>query len=513
MAQPEPAKGTPLWAVQKALGVIKRDLDDYDEYDRYVEGEHDDVYIPDNADVEFNMLARRSTLNLMELIVNSVTQVCFVDSIRHSTDLTMAGDDDGFDSAAELPPEMASWQHNRMDARQLPIVRTLGAHGNVYVLAVKGKDGRARYEAYTGQKAIALFEDPVNDLDPRWGFVIKRGDAMNVELGHLYNETNWWTVTQGKNGHFTITSKGKHGNTGCPLTRGALHMDLHGRAHGLVEACKVAQDQVNQTSFDILAAQSYSSFKVRYATGMAPPIRRWTKMDIDSAWPEPEVGTPEWEEWLAQDKPQIGDPILDGNGQEIPLEVKVNQKRFLMAEDDDTKFGQLDETNIVPLLQALQDRIKNLSAKAQMPPTYLMGEMANLSAEALQAAEISKTRRDGEIKMVLAEMYERMLRLGMELEGHADRADDVSTEIVWADMDPRSLAAIADAYGKFAELLGVPVTALWEDIPGMTSGKLKHWLNIRKREREQDPQLQMLGKIEEADGFSVADLDGAPLNG
>lgn len=509
MATADLTPGTPAWAVHKALDAIGRDMGDLDSYDAYLEGDQDSVYIPDNADAEFRILALRAPINLIDLVVNSVTQVCFVDSIRHSATVDLEASED----VAEIPREMSSWQHNRMDARQLPIVRTLAAHGAVYTLTVKGKDGRARYEAYPGQRAIALYEDYINDLDPVWGLVIKKGDANNLKLAHLYSETEWWEVTPGKQGEYVLKAKGKHGNSSCPLTRAVLHMDLKGHAHGLVEACKEAQDQVNQTSFDILAAQSYSSFKVRYATGMAPPIRRWTKLDIDTTWPEPTRGTPEWEEWLATDKPEIGDPILDINGQEIPLDIRVNQKRFLMAEDEDTKFGQLDETNITPLLAALQDRIKNLAAKAQMPPTYLMGEMANLSAEALQAAEISKTRRDGEVKMVLAEMYERMLRLGMELEGHLDEASDYQTEIVWSDMDPRSLAAIADAYGKFAEMLQVPVTALWADIPGMTSGKLKRWLDLRDKDREESPELAMVNRMDGVDAFSLADPEGVPVSG
>src|SRR5699024_12414895 len=54
------------------------------------------------------------------------------------------------------------------------------------------------------------------------------------------------------------------------------------------------------------------------------------------------------------------------------------------------------------------------------PASYGVGEMANLSAEALNAAEIAKTRRDDYVKMVLAELYERMFRLAMHIEGRSE---------------------------------------------------------------------------------------------
>src|SRR5699024_12296399 len=64
--------------------------------------------------------------------------------------------------------------------------------------------------------------------------------------------------------------------------------------------------------------------------------------------------------------------------------------------------------------------------------------LANLSAEALQAAEIAKRRRDDEIRMALGEGYERMLRLGMELLGELEAANDEAAEVVWRDTDPHS---------------------------------------------------------------------------
>lgn len=497
MAAPE--KGTPAWMAQQCVQAIKDSAEDLALYDNYLAGRHRAAYIPDNADAEFAMIARRSPLNMIPLVVNSVTQACHVDAIRHSKALDATNVDNPTEDG--LPPEMVVWQRNRMDARQLPTVQAFVTHGIVYMLTVRDANGRARLECYTAAQACAFYSDPVNDIDPEWGLVIKKGSWMNIELAYLYTATEWFEIRTGKNG-YEATEMGAHGNSVCPLSRAVLHMDLEGNVTGLVEPLIKPQDQINQTSFDELTTQSWGAFKVRTATGMAVPVKRWSRTEIDAAFPEPtSTSTPdEIEHW--QNRPNPGDPILDRDGQEIPLPVPMSQKRVLIAEDSDTKFGTLDETPLEPYLTALEKRIKFFAAISQTPPTYFMGEMANLSAEALNAAEISKIRRDNEIKLALGEMYERSLSLAMELEGEADRASDVGTELVWADMGIDSFAATMDGLGKMVEMLQVPPTFAWEMIPGMTQGLLVHLHQLKEKWEEEHPEVKLASTFEQNDIFS-----------
>jgi hypothetical protein len=89
----------------------------------------------------------------------------------------------------------------------------------------------------------------------------------------------------------------------CPVVAFRNVPDLEGRAPGEVEPLMSVQDRINQTVFDTLVAQTFGSFKIRHVSGMAPQ--------------------------------------LDEHGQPRPL--AVDQRRFLMATDPDTRFGQLDE--------------------------------------------------------------------------------------------------------------------------------------------------------------------------
>lgn len=495
-----PKEGTPAWMAQRCLDVMRDNSTELELYDGYLAGRHNPIYIPDNADAEFRQIRDRSVLNMIPLVINSVTQVCHVDAIRHSKALDAASQDDPTEG---LPPEMVVWQRNRMDARQLPVVQAIASHGIVYGLTIKDpKDpSRAKLECYTAAQACAMYSDPVNDVDPEWGLVIKKGTWANVKLAHLYTEKDWYIVTMTKTG-LRATKQGPHGNSVCPVSRGVLYMDLNGKVTGLIEPLIIPQDQVNQTSFDELTTQSWGAFKVRTATGMAIPVRRWTQAEIEGTFPEPPAGASPEEIELFQSRPSVGDPVLDPDGQEIPLPIPLSTKRMLVAEDEDTKFGTLDETPILPFLQALEARIQYLAAISQTPPTYFMGELANLSAEALRAAEVSKTRRDDVIKLSLGEMWERMLQLAMELEGEQDRASDVGIELKWADKDPSSFAATIDALGKMVEMLDVPPSFAWEMIPEMTQGGLVHLHQLKELWDQMHPEVELARTFEQNDIFS-----------
>ena len=52
--------------------------------------------------------------------------------------------------------------------------------------------------------------------------------------------------------------------------------------------------------------------------------------------------------------------------------------------------------------------------------------------------------------------------------GDSAGARDMASQVRWRDTSGRSLAQAADALGKLADMLSVPVELLWEKIPGWT---------------------------------------------
>lgn len=510
--------GTPEWAVREGLNVLIGDRPRLLKIERYVRGHHDKPYVPDNADDEFKGIVDRSIINYIPLVLAGATQTCFVDSIRHgSAALDYAQDPDSYDPAEDpslrLSPEMESWQKNRMDVRQATFTRGLVQYGVVNALTRLDSKGRLRYEAHSPQRSVCLFEDWINGYDPDYFLIVRQGSVENgnPKKISLFDQELEYDIEYTEEDEIIVRDFWEHGNTECPGTRIAFQMDLEGRPLGLVEPLFEIQDQVNQTNLDMLVVQTYGSFKVKTVTGMAPPFERWTMDLVDRVYPMLEPDDPGYEKRLDERRAiQIGSPVTDAAGRRKALPVNLSAKRVLFAEDKDAKWGTLDETPLDGYIAALSEKVKHLFAISQTPSTYAVGEMANLSAEALQAAEVAKKRRDDEIRMALGEGYERMLRLGMELIGESASANDDAAEVVWRDTDPHSRAAISDALAKDVEALEYPIFAAWEELPGMTQGRLMHVKRLWREQMESMPEAKQAEAFDAVRRFStVGGVNGA----
>lgn len=243
------------------------------------------------------------------------------------------------------------------------------------------------------------------------------------------------------------------------------------------------QNRINQTIFDLLVAQTYASTKVRWATGMAPPLQRYAKDVYRLAGliveVEPGAEAPVGGELLHS----TGDVVLDESGNPIPLPINHNAKRFLFAEDETTKFGSLDETPLGGFIESIDMSIRHLSAISQTPPHHLLGQIANLSAEALLAAETALSRMVEEFRTSFGESWERVDRLALEMEdGISVDLTDKEAEVIWRDMELKSLAQSADGLGKLSAQLGIPERGLWPRVPGVKQTELDEWDRLHEEE-------------------------------
>jgi hypothetical protein len=136
--------------------------------------------------------------------------------------------------------------------------------------------------------------------------------------------------------------------------------------------------------------------------------------------------------------------------------------------------------------------IKDFSALTQTPPNFLLGQMANLSADALNAAEKSFRRKVGEYQRLFGEAWERVLRIGMILEGRSERDDAEHSEILWRDFENAALSQTADALAKLSDGtgVGIPKRGLWEMVPGVTPLQIAKW----NRLADQQDSLNSLGQ-------------------
>lgn len=466
---------SPITLAAELLAIIERDHVRLERIDNYIRGIQDEPYMPASADAEYRLLAKRAISNWMPLIIGAPAQAMFIDGVRPSR----AG---AAENLTDLP-EWKHWQYSGLDARQLPITRSCLGYGHAFTLTEKVKNGKVKTKGLSPLRTAALFEDAANDVDPYAALTVTKwavGPDADSKGGkaRLWDQKNEYIVTfdsltDAKS--IQVKLVGKHGLKECPVTRFAACIDLEGRTTGVVEPMIPLQNRINQTVFDLLVTQTYASFKVRWVTGMAPPMQM-RMVDEDGN----ETTNPD----LAADIV----PRVDENGAPVPKPIDHNAKRFLFAEDPNTKFGSLDESPLDGFISSIDMSVRHLAAVSQTPPHYLLGQIANLSAEALTAAETALSRKIAEFRVALGESWERVFRLAGALMGEADVADDYGMEVLWRDMEQKSLAQAADALGKLADQLDIPKQGLWHRVPDVTQTEIKAWKELQ---HTQDYQRQI----------------------
>jgi hypothetical protein len=466
---------SPASLAKQLLTILDGDRDNHLlRIDNYLHGIHDDPYMPDMADAEYKLLAKRAVSNWMPLLVNTPAQAMYVDGFRPGRITTEATRE------SVKNPEWEHWQRSRLDARQTPVMRGALTYGHSFALTERLKNKKVATKGLSALRTAALFEDPANDDTPYAALTVTRF-PKGEERGkaRLWDGKQEYPVTFKSFTDLDSVAVGKgkrHGASECPVTRFAACVDLEGRTIGVIEPMIALQDRINQTVFDLLVAQTYASFKVRTVTGMAPPVER---------------------------DAETGEPVLDENGNPKPLAINHNARRFLFAEDPDVKWGSLDETPLGGFIESIDMSIRHLAAVSQTPPHHLLGQIANLSAEALLAAETALARKVEEFRHAFGESWERVFRIAAELEGISASAEDYSGEVLWRDMEQRSLAQAADALGKLKEQLGIPARGLWHRVPGVTQNEIADWESYRE---EEEPELALAGALRR----SAPDLSVVP---
>lgn len=421
---------------ERLLPRFLSERDRLDRIDRWWRWDHDQPHSPRQSTREYKQLAARAQTPWLGLVVGAVSQVLYVEGYRRAREP---------DNAAAW----GWWQANGMDARQIAVHRAALAYGLAYVTVLPGEDDRGEpipvMRGVSPRRMIAFYEDPAEDDWPR---LAMRADPATVDGQkgwriRLYDDTAVHHLEGGGEvGAVKHAATETHGVGLCPVVRFANMLDLEGRADGEVEPFIPVAGRIDQTTFDRLVVQRFASWVVRTIAGMAKPEK-------------PEEAAAE------------------------KLRLKVED--ILVAEDPDTKFGSLPATQLDGFIKAVEEDIRSLAAVTQTPPHHLLGQMANLSAEALAAAEASLNRKVEERKHAFGEYWEQALRLAAAVAGDAEGARDTEAQVRWRDMESRSLAQTADALGKLAQMLAVPVEALWERIPGVTQQDVDRWKTLAEQ--------------------------------
>lgn len=414
---------------------------------------HEDIRLPRGATRELRKLVEMSKVPWLSLVVSSLSQCLYVDGYRSSVD------DLEFEGEPEEPTgPWKTWLANGMPQRQIQVHRAAINFGYAFVRVTPGEDFEGKRSVMRGvspRKAYALYDDPVDDEWPEYLMQVRsRGVGEGYDLTLYDDEERLFFRMGSTDTKPVLLGRESHGATVCPFVRYANQLDLDGRCSGEVEPYIALAARINKTSYDRLLTQHFSSWKIRTVVGLAEP-----------------------------------DTQEEANRKKLAL----RQDDMLISEDPDTKFGTLDETPLNGFIDAWRSDIEALAAVSQTPTHALTGQMINVSAEGLAAIRAQFTQKAAERQKSFGDSHVQTLRLGAALEGDDARANDVMARVTWQDMEIRSFSQAMDALGKGAQMLGIPLPALWQRIPGVEKSDVDDW---RQFAAEMDPMEKFTATLD-----------------
>ena len=405
---------------------FRKERERLDRIDNWMRWDHAAPHQPHHTTREYKELSLRSQTPWLGLIVTSVAQNLYVDRYRPENSIENS-----------VPWEW--WQANGLDARQMPIHRAALGYGHSYVTVIPGEDDFGDdmpvIRGHSPRRMMAFYAEPESD---DWPMYALRMTPARLGNGHMGNDVRLYDAEaiyflQADTGGNVLQSGGfdprEHGMGRCPVVRFTNQLDLEGRTPGEVEPLIPIAGRIDQTVFDRLVVQRFASWIVRTVSGMAMP-----------------------------------DTAEDAELQKMILRAE----NLLIAEDQDTKFGSLPATPLEGFIKANQTDIQQLAAVSQTPVYELLGDLINLSADALEAARASLSAKVEERQQGFGESWEQTFRLAGAAMGDDEAARDLGSQVGWRDTSVRTMAQAADALGKLATMLGVPVEMLWERIPGFS---------------------------------------------
>ncbi len=185
------------------------------------------------------------------------------------------------------------------------------------------------------------------------------------------------------------------------------------------------QDAINKELADMLVASEFAAFPQRVAMGIEVPK-------------DPATGLPT-----------------------AAVQLEASIARFWAFEDKDARIGEFKAADLDNYVKAIAMLLQHLSAQTRTPPHYLLGQMVNISGDALVAAETGLTMRVTRKHIDFSDPWEEAMRLAFKAKEDAARAGDLGAETIWKPAAMRTEAQVWDAASKMKEC-GVPDVVIWE---------------------------------------------------
>lgn len=421
---------------EKASELFELRQSERKELDRkraYLRGEPELTWLPAGTPRELQALARMSRVNLCELAVKATSQQMFVDGYSS-------------DNEAGAAQVWRQWQSNRWDRKQIGINRAVGGYGVAYgtTLPSETEDTAVMRPLSPRQITVAYGDD---DDWPDYALEMRPDKTWR-----LYDEENVYKLRrttrgrQSSDGKRTITfeyvEQAPHEQDVCPVVRYLADEDLDDPVRGDVETIMPLQDQVNLITFHLLVAEHYGAHGRKIFIG------------------------------------QMVEQL------EEQLRASASSSLTVRAKPQDFDVKEVSQTQLDGFIDSRESAVRYMSAISQTPTHELLGNLANIAAEALVESKESNARKVAERKTIMGEGHEQLLGqagrlVGVEL--------DPGARVRWKPtMDQRAMRFV-ELLGTISNTLGVPNQALWDELP-FSDDTIKEWKEMAEQQAAEAPQ-------------------------
>jgi hypothetical protein len=410
-----------------------KEMGKFDRIHGYISGDLGRPSLPTDADEEIKAIRDMCVKNVLTVVRDTFAQNLSVVGYRRAT-------------SRQNLPGWELWQRNRMDARQAEIYRPALTYGVGYVTVTPSDDGPV-FRPRSPRQLIAVYDDPQVDEWPQYALEtwIDYTDAKPRRKAMLFDDQFIYPCDLGEAPSPTletdeqltrmvtnIRAEGvsapiRHKAGVCPVIRYVNGRDSEDLIVGEVEPLIELQRAINEVNFDRLIVARFGAFPQKVIVG-------WS-----------------------------------GSKSEV---VKASARNTWTFEDDTVKASTLSAATTTPYNEILDEMIDQVALVAQISPVHAKGKMANLSADALAAAESNQQRKLQSKRDSFGEAHEQLFRVGSAMNGDTQTAEDTEAEVVWRDTEARSFAAVVDGIVKLATLDPSLLEPLLPMIPGLSQQQI-----------------------------------------
>lgn len=397
-------------------------------YEQYFMGNHPLSFAAKKYRQAFGDQLHAFASNWTKIVIDVPVERLNVEGFRYS-DQAIA------DKAWEI------WNANNLSSTSIMAHVEASKHGDSYVLVAPGEDGTPIITIeHPLNMAVCCSDENSRDIEYAirfWTDDDKNAFATLYTPDTIYKWASAEPTSNGSKVKWIVREEPADNPMGVvPVVQLENNPSLiYGGVSDLTDVIPL-NDGINKLMCDLLVASEFYAFPQRVITGL--------------------------------------EEMVDQNGNPIPVDKIPGHLAQTWLLPEGASITQLKANDLAAYSNAIQEFLKQIASITRTPPNYLLlGQMVNVSGDALQAAEKGLTSKVRRKQKDFGDSWQDVIVLAFIASGDAASAKAVP-EVIWAEAESRTLAQIVDPIVKMRQVLGVPLEACWEYL-GATPEQIQSW--------------------------------------